>query len=157
MFGVSMTSAFAVWKKKKNFFYIFHLHQLIKNRMFWFNYVICKKKHPVFLLFPFVSLQQFGKILDVEIIFNERGSKVHFFPALFSTALLWDEFQILDFLKYVGIRRETTSLLSYPQQDQRPSVAVVAPHAQQTVGLEELWCNVVARTQHGGKVTLHLL
>lgn len=23
-----------------------------------------------------VSLQQFGKILDVEIIFNERGSKV---------------------------------------------------------------------------------
>lgn len=31
------------------------------------------------LLFSFVflfSLQQFGKILDVEIIFNERGSKV---------------------------------------------------------------------------------
>lgn len=24
----------------------------------------------------FLSLQQFGKILDVEIIFNERGSKV---------------------------------------------------------------------------------
>lgn len=27
-------------------------------------------------LFLFSSLQQFGKILDVEIIFNERGSKV---------------------------------------------------------------------------------
>lgn len=27
-------------------------------------------------LFLFLSLQQFGKILDVEIIFNERGSKV---------------------------------------------------------------------------------
>lgn len=27
-------------------------------------------------LFPQFSLQQFGKILDVEIIFNERGSKV---------------------------------------------------------------------------------
>ena len=27
-------------------------------------------------MFLFVSLQQFGKILDVEIIFNERGSKV---------------------------------------------------------------------------------
>lgn len=27
--------------------------------------------------FLLVSLQQFGKILDVEIIFNERGSKVH--------------------------------------------------------------------------------
>lgn len=26
--------------------------------------------------FLFLSLQQFGKILDVEIIFNERGSKV---------------------------------------------------------------------------------
>lgn len=34
---------------------------------------------PLFLflfLFLFFSLQQFGKILDVEIIFNERGSKV---------------------------------------------------------------------------------
>lgn len=28
------------------------------------------------LLSFFFSLQQFGKILDVEIIFNERGSKV---------------------------------------------------------------------------------
>lgn len=27
-------------------------------------------------MFWFLSLQQFGKILDVEIIFNERGSKV---------------------------------------------------------------------------------
>lgn len=27
---------------------------------------------------PILSLQQFGKILDVEIIFNERGSKVSF-------------------------------------------------------------------------------
>lgn len=27
-------------------------------------------------MFLFLSLQQFGKILDVEIIFNERGSKV---------------------------------------------------------------------------------
>lgn len=26
--------------------------------------------------FPQIYLQQFGKILDVEIIFNERGSKV---------------------------------------------------------------------------------
>lgn len=30
---------------------------------------------PLFSL-SFLSLQQFGKILDVEIIFNERGSKV---------------------------------------------------------------------------------
>lgn len=29
-------------------------------------------------LFSFIHLQQFGKILDVEIIFNERGSKVRF-------------------------------------------------------------------------------
>lgn len=29
-----------------------------------------------FFFSPLVSLQQFGKILDVEIIFNERGSKV---------------------------------------------------------------------------------
>lgn len=30
----------------------------------------------LFGLFVFVFFQQFGKILDVEIIFNERGSKV---------------------------------------------------------------------------------
>lgn len=35
-----------------------------------------KSNHSVFP-FLFISLQQFGKILDVEIIFNERGSKVH--------------------------------------------------------------------------------
>lgn len=33
----------------------------------------------VFLLF--LHFQQFGKILDVEIIFNERGSKVEAHPA----------------------------------------------------------------------------
>lgn len=27
-------------------------------------------------IFPLIYLQQYGKILDVEIIFNERGSKV---------------------------------------------------------------------------------
>ena len=33
--------------------------------------------HPLLSLpLPSLSLQQFGKILDVEIIFNERGSKV---------------------------------------------------------------------------------
>lgn len=45
-------------------------------------------------LFFIVSLQQFGKILDVEIIFNERGSKVlsMFSPQLSAVALLSDEF-----------------------------------------------------------------
>lgn len=34
------------------------------------------------MIFLFVSSQQFGKILDVEIIFNERGSKVILFDYL---------------------------------------------------------------------------
>lgn len=38
---------------------------------------IIKKKKTFSISSVFlVSLQQFGKILDVEIIFNERGSKV---------------------------------------------------------------------------------
>ena len=40
---------------------------------------IWKSTIPFFVV---VSLQQFGKILDVEIIFNERGSKVHVLSAI---------------------------------------------------------------------------
>lgn len=38
-------------------------------------------------VFLFFSLQQFGKILDVEIIFNERGSKVYL--SLFISVILF--------------------------------------------------------------------
>lgn len=39
-------------------------------------------------MFLFLSLQQFGKILDVEIIFNERGSKVSSISVLCAWFLL---------------------------------------------------------------------
>lgn len=49
--------------------------------IFCFDDIIVRifKKNLWLCIFPFffVPLQQFGKILDVEIIFNERGSKVH--------------------------------------------------------------------------------
>jgi hypothetical protein len=37
-------------------------------------------------------LQQFGPILDVEIIFNERGSKVRISYCVLNFALLFDPF-----------------------------------------------------------------
>lgn len=47
----------------------------------------------------FLSLQQFGKILDVEIIFNERGSKVS--PVSVSGAQL----PLTRFISTVSIQR----------------------------------------------------
>lgn len=47
------------------------LKSLITN-----SQIINGQANPFLVSFFFFSLQQFGKILDVEIIFNERGSKV---------------------------------------------------------------------------------
>ncbi len=50
----------------------------------------------------FIS-QQFGKILDVEIIFNERGSKVSKFPVVSSHFFIWVSIGIQsDFNLFLG-------------------------------------------------------
>lgn len=71
MFGVS--TAIPVYMKFRKF----QTSQVTYGKdIFLLNW--CQRKYVKrFKNVLFVSKQQFGKILDVEIIFNERGSKVH--------------------------------------------------------------------------------
>lgn len=67
----------------------------------------------VYILFAHIKLvsfflfQQFGPILDVEIIFNERGSKVRFFfMSTFKTlininSILYQSYQKMNFFLFI--------------------------------------------------------
>lgn len=71
------------WKWKYS-----HLPSCVKPAPKRYEKLIAKNKYVYFFSsFP-LSLQQFGKILDVEIIFNERGSKVSPVPVPASLVLI---------------------------------------------------------------------
>lgn len=72
-----------------------------------------------------MSLQQFGKILDVEIIFNERGSKVRFVLGVFSTPpfSMVSMGQIFDYcLSELSWDEEKTALVQFNPQHRTNSV-----------------------------------
>lgn len=81
---VKLKNVITVWMLRGNMFakqesqksYNFLFHNLIKKRLNTHTETHTQN-------FFYIFSQQFGKILDVEIIFNERGSKVHTFLFIF--------------------------------------------------------------------------